>query len=175
MSKFWLFALVGCAMRLHAALNDSAPTADTIYQPIVLVVKGNSYLENAVTKIIADRLSQQGISVKQIALTKLPKENYGAYRAILIFHAIQASGLLDPIARDFIASKSSSPSSNIMICTVFGEKWQGKKSSVDAVSAATKTFNPEMVAQKILINVLKEALGPDSNEIGNKRNPNPKK
>jgi len=153
MNKGWLIAILGCAMRLCAAINDSVQPGDTILPQVVLVVKGNSYLENAVTKIITDRLAGQNVTVKQIALANLSKENYGAYRAVLIFNAIRASGQVDPIARAFINSKSDHPSSNIMICTVYGERWHGKAPTVDAVSAATKILNPEMVAQKILLDI----------------------
>jgi hypothetical protein len=160
MNTGWLVLILGCTIRLCAATNDSVQPGDTVLPRFVLVVKGNSYLENAVTKIIMDHLAGQGITVKQIVLEKLSKENYGAYRAILVFNAIRASGQLDPIARAFINSKSDHPSSNIMICTVYGEKWHGKGPTIDAVSAATKTLNPEMLAQKILSGILSDGSQP---------------
>jgi len=160
MNSGWLVLILGCAMRLCAATNDSIQPDDTVLLQVVLVAKGNSYLEDAVTKVLTDRLAEKGISVKQIPLTKLSEENSGDYRAVLIFNAIRASGQVDPIARAFINSKSDHPSSNVMICTVYGERWHGKRPTVDAVSAATKTLNPEMLAQKILMDILGDSRQP---------------
>jgi hypothetical protein len=151
MSKQWLMVVaMACGTRLFAAPNDTSERMDTTVSMNVLIVKGNSYLENTVTKIVQDSLSRLGFSVNSVPLKKLGSENPANYKAIIVFSAIKVSGQLDPLVKKFIDTKSNDPSSNVMICTVYGERWGGARVKTDAVSAATKTLNPAAVAAKIV-------------------------
>ena len=151
MSNRWLMVMVvAFAAQLSAAQGDTTAYRDTTAPRTVLIVKGDSYMENAVTKILKDSLGRQGVTVETARIKKLSSKNSADYTAIIVFSAIKASGQLDPVVRRYMETKGNDPTSNIMVCTVIGEKWSGAAEKEDAVSAATKTLNPVVVAAKIM-------------------------
>lgn len=135
---------------VNAVFAQNAPEApaDSNSLKRVLIARDDSYLETAVGKILIDSLTQKGFTVKTIRQKSLNIENSGAYRVIIIFNAIKSSGLTAPV-RQFM-NATSGAQTNVLISTVYGEPWDKNKQSVDAVAAATKTLNPEMVATKIV-------------------------
>lgn len=145
--------ILTCAVQLYAAKGHSVAGdgSDTTKPKKVLIVKANTYLENMVAGALTDSLAKRGITVETISISKLDKKNQAEYSTIIVFSALKASGQLDPIIKRYISAKSSGPVSNIMICTVYGEKWAGiPRKTTDAVSAATKTLDPTVVANRIL-------------------------
>lgn len=140
--------LLGALLSSAIAQNDSA--SDTVPPPFknVLIVKNDTYLENAVSKIIADSLAQKGFTVKIVSLESLKDEQPGAYGASIIFSAIRSSKM-SPIVRSY-ARALGATQSNIMVCTVYGGQWMSDQTKADAVAAATKTLNPAEVAGRII-------------------------
>jgi hypothetical protein len=130
------------------AQNDSSHQTDTIPLKSVLLVKGDSYLERAVGKIVIDSLTHQGYSVKTIRHNSLTSENSAAYYITIIFNGVKSSELIAPV-REYVNSRGKAPS-NALISTVYGEQWRKNKPTVDAVASATKTLDPELVAAKII-------------------------
>jgi hypothetical protein len=145
-----LFAL--CAAILSGpAWGVPGDTADVPND--VLIAKGNSYLENAVSAIIKDSLAAWKYDVTVISDRMLNKQDRRDYQAIILFRAIK-SAALGPVSRKFVESLGKSTAeSNLLICTVFGEKWKSGDQGADAVASATKTLRPGIVAAKILAEV----------------------
>jgi hypothetical protein len=136
-------------------------SADVNFFKRVLLVKDDSYLENAVGKILKDTLTQKGFVVKTIKQSALTNENSGAYRAIIIFNAVKSSGLSAP-ERQFM-NASGRAQTNVLISSVYGQPWDKNKQSVDAVASATKNLNPEKVAATIIdyVNsIIERDMGP---------------
>jgi hypothetical protein len=131
-----------------SAQNKSESPADDNSFKRVLLVKEDSYLETAVGKILIDSLTRKGFSIKTINPKSLKNENSGAYRAIILFNAIKSSGLISPVRQ--LMNATSGAQTNVLISTIYGEPWDKNKHSEDAVAAATKSLNPELVAAKLL-------------------------
>ena len=119
----------------------------------VLLVKDDSYLENAVGKIVIDSLTHNGFYVRTVRQNSLESENPGAYRITIVFNGVKSSDLTAPIKN--YADAMGGTKSNLLISTVFGDAWEKNKGTVDAIAAATKSLNPNAVAEKILANVNK--------------------
>ena len=118
-----------------------------------LLVKDDSYLENAVGKIVIDSLTHNGFYVRTVRQNSLESENPGAYRITIVFNGVKSSDLTAPIKN--YADAMGGTKSNLLISTVFGDAWEKNKGTVDAIAAATKSLNPNAVAEKILANVNK--------------------
>jgi len=57
----------------------------------------------------------------------------------------------DSSARKFASGVlEGATASNILICTVYGDLWNPKKASMDAVTGPTKTIKPMVIAGKIM-------------------------
>jgi hypothetical protein len=150
MIKQWItVVVVACTTQLFSAPNDSIVSDKTAVPRKVLIVKGDSYLENAVTKILLDSLGRKNITVETARIKKWSNENSASYTAIIVFSAIKVSKQSDPLTRKYMSTKSNDPTSNVMVCTVYGEKWDNTSEKVDAVSAATKTLKPPFIASNI--------------------------
>jgi hypothetical protein len=119
----------------------------------VLLVKDDSYLENAVGKIVIDSLTQKGFFVRTVRPNSLESENPGTYRITIVFNGIKSSDLTAAIKN--YADAMGRAKSNLLISTVFGDAWEKNNGTVDAIAAATKSLNPHAVAEKILANVNK--------------------
>ena len=119
----------------------------------VLLVKDDSYLENAVGKIVIDSLTQKGFYVRTVRPNSLESENPGTYRITIVFNGVKSSDLTAAIKN--YADAMGRAKSNLLISTVFGDAWEKNKGTVDAIAAATKSLNPQAVADKILANVNK--------------------
>jgi hypothetical protein len=147
--------LVVSAMSLFArntTTTDTSVSSKVKQRKAVLIVKGNSYLENAIAKIIIDSLSRRGIDVRTTDLKTVSSAVPAEFVTILVFSAIKSSNIRDQI-REFIKGVNDvdgDPVSNILICTVHGDVWEPKKSTVDAVTGATRTLDPGDIAKKIM-------------------------
>ena len=119
----------------------------------VLLVKDDSYLENAVGKIVIDSLTQKGFYVRTVRQNSLESENPGTYRITIVFNGVKSSGLTSAVKN--YADAMGRAKSNLLISTVFGDAWEKKGGTVDAIATATKSLNPQAVAEKILVNVNK--------------------
>ncbi len=142
--------LAGAVVFLLAnAQTDSSSGKKTELSKTVLIVKDDSYMENAVSQILSDSLIAKGFTITTLNMESLKSEEPGSYRASIIFNAIHSSKITG-VVRSF-ARALSAEQSNILICTVTGETWKEGKPLVDAVASATKNLNPVNVAGKILM------------------------
>jgi len=130
--------------------TDTAAPADSSARKIALIATSGSYLENAVIKIIADSLSRRGITVKTTDLQGLSRESSTSYATILVFGAAKKEKLADPVNKFALGVLEGATASNILICTVYGDLWDPKKASMDAVTGPTKTIKPMVIAGKIM-------------------------
>jgi menaquinone-dependent protoporphyrinogen IX oxidase len=129
-------------------------TASVKETPVkILIAQGESYLEKTVSSLIADSLSKTGCAVKIIALQDLNKQNRQDYSAIILFSAIKHDRINSAVNKYIKTTENYGTQSNLLICTVYGEKWQGKEPAVNAVTSATKTLKPENVAARVLSNI----------------------
>jgi hypothetical protein len=132
------------------AQHDSDRTAQA--PPVkILIAKGNSYLENTVAALISDSLQEYAITT--IPLQDLVKQNRRDFTVIIIFNAIKRDKINPVIDKYIKSTENPGTPSNLLICTVYGEQWKGKGASTDAVTSATKTLNPELVAARVLANI----------------------
>jgi menaquinone-dependent protoporphyrinogen IX oxidase len=117
----------------------------------ILIAKGHSYLENTVAALIADSLPEY--TVTAIPLQELAQQNRQDYEVIVLFNAIHRDRINSAVDKYIKTTENYGTHSNLLICTVFGEKWKGKEIAMDAVTTATKTLNPETVASRVLANI----------------------
>jgi hypothetical protein len=132
--------------------TDTSLLHDTTHHTTVVIAKGNSYLENVVTKIIIDSLHSKRIDVSTIDFKNLNDEVSAKCGTVVVFNAVKSSKLTRPV-RKFIdkgADEYGNPASNVLICTVHGNLWNPKNATVDAVTGATKTLDPKGIALIIL-------------------------
>jgi hypothetical protein len=116
---------------------------------VVLIAKGDTYLEIAVAKILNDSLGERGFAVKTIDIGNLASENATLYSASIVFNGVRSMDLTQQ-ARSYIGGSGLSRS-HVLICTVYGEQWEkGKKAMPDAIAAATTSLNPPDIAARIL-------------------------
>ena len=115
----------------------------------VLIIKGNSYLENAVAKILSDSLLNRGFQVKYGDVAHADRESAGKFTTTMIFNAIKKDQNIDPIVQRYIDSKNGG-SSNILIFTVYGATNNSTSKEADAITAATKSLNPVVIAVRIM-------------------------
>jgi hypothetical protein len=118
----------------------------------VLIAKGNSYLENAVTGIIMDSLLRRSVNGHTIDLKTLKTVTPGKYDAVVIFNAVKSSKLPRSVQM-FIKrtpAPGKNPTSNVLICTVRGNRWNPETPPVDGVAGATQTLNINEVAGNVL-------------------------
>ena len=117
----------------------------------ILIAKGHSYLENTVAALIADSLPDY--TVTAIPLEDLDKQNHGDFAVIVIFNAVKRDRINSAVRKYIRTTQEYGTLSNLLICTVYGEIWKGKEIAADAVTTATKTLNPEIVASRVLANI----------------------
>jgi hypothetical protein len=129
--------------------DSSASVKET--PPSILIAKGESYLENTVASMIADSLT--GYTVRTIPLQDLVNQNRKDFRAVVLFNAVKGNQINSTINKYIKTTENYGTRSNLLICTAYGEKWNGKESVQDAVTTATKTLNPELVASRVLANI----------------------
>jgi hypothetical protein len=146
-----LFAVCGT---IGVNLAAGAPSDSTAAIPNnVLIAMGASYLENAVSTIVKDSLGAAGYGVTIINAKNLNRQERRDFAAIILFNAVKSRELTQ-IARKFVKSIEGSPAeSNLLICSVFGERWDNNTQGVNAVASATKTLNPNIMAGKVLAEV----------------------
>ncbi len=131
--------------------SDSTLPRDTL--PLnVLIAMGTSYLEQAVSAIVKDSLQARGYQVTIVNIKTLGRQNRRKYRAAILFNAVKSSELT-PVARKFVRSQEGpGAESNLLICDVDGEAWNGERQGVNAVASATVKMRPEEVAARVLMN-----------------------
>ncbi|MBN1128233.1 MAG: hypothetical protein JXA71_04570 [Chitinispirillaceae bacterium] len=135
------------------AQGRTQPDVHSIAQrTTVLIAKGDSYLENAVTTMIVEKLSGRAITVVTVDLKTLSTTVPAEYGAVVVFNAVKSSRLNRSV-RKFLhrfTATNRSLESNMLICTVHGNLWNSENSTVDAVAGATKTLDPPVVANRIV-------------------------
>jgi hypothetical protein len=140
---------------LYAGICFSQPSAKAKSDSIrakVLISSGNSYMEKAVYSLVKDSLVARGYGVDIISNRKLTVQDRRNYFVIILFGAVRASDLT-PDAKKFVRSQQGTGNeSNLLICTIYGERWNTRKQDVNSVASATKTLKPDVVAGKILSN-----------------------
>ena len=145
------------SMLLSAAGATLAQPDSTMYikeGPVkILIAKSDSYLENTVASLISDSLSSSTCIVTSIPLQDLAKQNRRDFTVIILFNAIKRDRINSAVNKYIKSTENSGTQSNLLICTVYGEKWRGKETATDAVTTATKTLNPELVASRVLANI----------------------
>jgi hypothetical protein len=139
-------------------MSDSGTMTKEPDLKMILVVRGDSYLEDRVAGIVRDSLVRRGYAVKTISHRFLKYENPGYYSSSIIFNGIKASNLYGPTKK--FARTLSASSSNILFFTVYGEQWKNKSPRTDGISAATRSINPMIVAEKILCSFSAECKEP---------------
>jgi hypothetical protein len=130
---------------------DSIPRDTSSKSNKILLAKGNTFLEDLVAKIVKDTLTARGFSVKVIDTKYIADEQPAVYRVSIVFSGIKGDHLFDPVSR--YATGFKDQKSNLLICTAYGDRWDSKKLAVDAVTAATKTLDPDEVAANLLKNI----------------------
>jgi hypothetical protein len=130
--------------------TDTPAPVDTLARKTVMIATGGSYLENAVVKILADSLSHRGIPIKTTDLQGLSQESSTSYAAVLVFGAVTPEKLVDPVNKFASGVLDGGMASNILFCTVYGDLWDPKKATIDAVTGPTKTLKPIVIAGKIM-------------------------
>jgi hypothetical protein len=114
----------------------------------VLIVKGSSWLENAVALILTDSLKARGYKVISAPVSKINRQDPRIYKTFVIFRAIKSNETIAPV-RKFLKSVNDDKHT-ILICTVYGNRWQGAEAPVDAVAEATTKLQPLVVANRLL-------------------------
>lgn len=117
----------------------------------ILIAKGDSYLENTVAAMIADSLT--GYTVTTIPLQDLVNQSRKEFRAVVLFNAVKRDQINSTINKYIKTTENYGTRSNLLICTAYGKKWNGKEPGQDAVTTATKTQNPGLVASRVLANI----------------------
>ncbi len=132
--------------------SDSTPPPDTTVPPRVLIAMGTSYLENAVSAIVKDSLAVRGYQVTIVDIKTLPSLDRRDFRAVILFNAVKSS-VLTRTARQFVSSQAGpGVQSNLLICDVDGELWNGGGEAVNAVASATVKMRPVDIAARIVAN-----------------------
>jgi hypothetical protein len=119
----------------------------------ILIAKSDSYLENTVATLITDSLSSSDCIVTTIPLADIVKQNRQDFAIIILFNAIKRDKINPTIDKYIKTTENPGTPSNLLICTVYGEKWKGKETSTDAVTTATKTLSPQLVASRVIANI----------------------
>ena len=157
---FVLIIIVASAL-IFGALPDSvisasaagiAPT-DSTPSKTVLLVKGNSYWEKTVGTLVVEKLTARGFTVVVANIKNVSVQNPRMYAYTILFGAVETQKRLSPEARTYVTVNGGSLS-NILIARVFGQAWNPKEKTVDAVTTATKSLDPEVVSDKIVTQVV---------------------
>ena len=80
-------------------------------------------------------------------------QNRTDFRAVVLFNAVKRNQINSAINKYIKTTENYGTRSNLLICTAYGEMWKGKETVQDAVTTATKTLNPELVASRVLANI----------------------
>jgi hypothetical protein len=102
-----------------------------------------------VAKILSDSLLNRGFQVKYGDVAHADRESAGKFTTTMIFNAIKKDQNIDPIVQRYIDSKNGG-SSNILIFTVYGATNNSTSKEADAITAATKSLNPVVIAVRIM-------------------------
>ena len=115
----------------------------------ILILKDSSRLEISVSRIIIDTLTKRGYHVKVAKLADASKENASLYKINIVFNAVKAGNEIDPRIRKFITSKGDT-SSKVFLYTVYGNIFNKRGNDIDAITQATETLRPQIIANHIL-------------------------
>jgi hypothetical protein len=148
--KALIAGLFFCAAACFSQIG-SAAKPDTVAEK-VLISSGNSYMEKAVSSIVKDSLAARGYTVDIVSKRNLNSQDRRNYRVIILFGAVRAADLSEAAKRFVRSLEGTGSASNLLICTIYGERWDTEKQDVNAVASATKTLKPDVVAGKILSN-----------------------
>jgi hypothetical protein len=150
---FFLFSAVALPGAMPAAAQADS-TAFVKESPVkILIAKTDTYLENTVAALISDSLSSPSCIVTSIPLRTLSRQNRRDFTVIVLFNAVKQGQINSAVNKYIRSTENSQTPSNLLICTVYGEKWKGKETAADAVTTATKTLNPVLVAARVLTNI----------------------
>jgi hypothetical protein len=149
---FLLLFIAGALMAKDGTQTDSSASQEVKQRKAILIAKGNSFLEEAVTKIIIDNFKSKGFRIKVSDIKELNAVVRKDYSVVLVFNAVKSSELAAPVKKFFsgIMDKEGNAESKILICSVYGELWDPKKAGVDAVTGPTRTLNPAVISEKII-------------------------
>jgi hypothetical protein len=154
MTKIRLFLALATALVAGSAFAQPDSGAFGKQPPAkILIAKTDTYLENTVATLISDSLSSPDCIVTTIPLSKLVEQNRQDFTIIILFNAVKRDKINPAIDKYIKTTENPGTPSNLLICTVYGEKWMGKETATDAVTSATKTLNPELVASRVIANI----------------------
>jgi hypothetical protein len=151
------------------AATAPAASADTIdtERACLLIAKGPSGLEYNVAAEIKEHFENRGCSVETTESKKTPRFNLTTYRAVLVFDAVKKSRLTPPGRRILEQSERSEEDSRpiVFVSTISGRRWEGAKTKVDAVSAASDPGSAERIARRLIPQL--QAILADTSATGN--------
>ena len=124
------------------SLPDSIPKK-------VLIVRDSSRLEIAVTRHIKESLGKSGYVVKEVSIYNVNSEKASSYNVSIIFRGMNAGNEINPAIQRFIASKSDT-SQKVILYSVYGNTYNSQVKNIDAMTDATVSIRPRLIANQIL-------------------------
>ena len=124
------------------SLPDSIPKK-------VLIVRDSSRLEIAVTRHIKESLGKSGYVVKEVSIYNVNSEKASSYNVSIIFRGMNAGNEINPVIQRFIASKSDT-SQKVILYSVYGNTYNSQVKNIDAMTDATVSIRPRLIADQIL-------------------------
>ena len=124
------------------SLPDSIPKK-------VLIVRDSSRLEIAVTRHIKESLGKSGYVVKEVSIYNVNSEKASSYNVSIIFRGMNAGNEINPAIQRFIASKSDT-SQKVILYSVYGNTYNSQVKNIDAMTDATVSIRPRLIADQIL-------------------------
>jgi hypothetical protein len=147
------------AFSLSVALADTAGVVATnpVLKPApcrVLVVSGQSDLEAAVVKRLAELLRTDSIAVHRIAIAEVQHFHPEKFTATILMSAIDKNHLKKEM-QDFVNRYGHlNDPATVIIAKVNGAELNEKGTEIDAVTQASATLEPSHIAQRLYKKVL---------------------
>ena len=150
-----VFCLTAQAVSVDTgAATAPAASADTVdtQGTCLLIAKGPSGLEYNVAAAIREHFESRGCSVETTESNRTPRSKLSSYKAILVFNAVKESRLSGPGQRILEQSRRSEAGAHpvVFVSTIGGRRWEGAKTKVDAVSAASDPGSAERIARRLI-------------------------
>jgi|GEM_PF-2659870 hypothetical protein len=159
-SLSFVFALPLCMAAPAFSQADSMQPRDTLPSK-VLIATASSYLENAVSAIVKDSLRARGYEVTIADNGALAGLDRRRYRAVILFSAVKQSKLTRTASKFMRSQIGPGEESNMLVCNVLGEPWDGADERVSGIASATKRVDPAEIAARVVANF--------DNVVGRKR------
>ena len=115
----------------------------------VLITSGGSDLELTVIKTLTNQLSDVGVLVTTVPLKDFQKMPVDSFGAVVVLGAIDKTRLRTNVQEYLNRFDQPWQQSTVIIATVTGVKWREKESVIDAVTAASTTLEPRVIASKL--------------------------